>query len=135
MDHSAESETAAPPGPCSMAITLPGSHGSAGASNTQLIYGPLGRIGDGRAARALFYGDYLAWLSRFVWREQHSIDLWTTRQNRRRPRRPGLVLWRLPCLALTVRLARATLNCFRSFSRSHGALSHARTIRSVVDRN
>jgi SAM-dependent methyltransferase len=40
---------------------------------TKLIYGPLSRIGEGRAARALFYGDYLSWLSRFGWREQHSI--------------------------------------------------------------
>jgi len=40
---------------------------------TKLIYGPLSRIGEGGAARALFYGDYLSWLSRFGWREQHSI--------------------------------------------------------------
>jgi SAM-dependent methyltransferase len=40
---------------------------------TKLIYGPLSRIGDGRAARRLYYGDYLGWLSRFGWREQHSI--------------------------------------------------------------
>ncbi len=40
---------------------------------TKLIYGPLSRIGNGRAARWLYYGDYLSWLSRFGWREQHSI--------------------------------------------------------------
>lgn len=40
---------------------------------TKLIYGPLSRVGDGSSARRLFYGDYLSFLSRFGWREQHSI--------------------------------------------------------------
>ncbi len=40
---------------------------------TKLIYGPLSKIGDGGAARALFYGDYLASLARFGWREHHVI--------------------------------------------------------------
>ncbi len=40
---------------------------------TKLIYGPLSRLGNGNAARRLFYGDYLSFLSRFGWREQHSI--------------------------------------------------------------
>ena len=38
---------------------------------TKVIYGPLSRIGDGSAARRLYYGDYLSWLSRFGWREHH----------------------------------------------------------------
>jgi SAM-dependent methyltransferase len=40
---------------------------------TKLIYGPLSRLGNGDSARWLFYGDYLSFLSRFGWREQHSI--------------------------------------------------------------
>jgi SAM-dependent methyltransferase len=40
---------------------------------TKLIYGPLSRLGSGTLARRLFYGDYLSSLSRFGWREQHSI--------------------------------------------------------------
>jgi SAM-dependent methyltransferase len=40
---------------------------------TKLIYGPLSRIGKGGAARKLFYGDYLASLARFGWREHHVI--------------------------------------------------------------
>jgi SAM-dependent methyltransferase len=40
---------------------------------TKLIYGPLGRIADGRLSRRLFYGDYLSSISDFGWREQHTI--------------------------------------------------------------
>src|SRR5436190_11007840 len=40
---------------------------------TKLIYGPLSKLGTGAAARRLYYGDYLSWLARFGWREQHSI--------------------------------------------------------------
>ncbi len=40
---------------------------------TKLIYGPLSRLGSGKLARRLFYGDYLSSLARFGWREQHVI--------------------------------------------------------------
>jgi SAM-dependent methyltransferase len=41
---------------------------------TKLIYGPLNRSAGGAAlARHLFYNDYLNTLSRFGWREQHTI--------------------------------------------------------------
>jgi SAM-dependent methyltransferase len=40
---------------------------------TKVVYGPLSRIGNGSWARRLYYGDYLSWLARFGWREQHSI--------------------------------------------------------------
>lgn len=40
---------------------------------TKLFYGPLGGIRGGSITRRLFYGDYLSWISRFGWREQHSI--------------------------------------------------------------
>jgi hypothetical protein len=40
---------------------------------TKLIYGPLSKIGTGRAARKLFYGDYLSYLAPFGWREHHVI--------------------------------------------------------------
>ncbi len=40
---------------------------------TKLVYGPLSRLGNGTAARKLFYGDYLSSLSRFGWREHHVI--------------------------------------------------------------
>lgn len=40
---------------------------------TKLIYRPLNRIGNGAAARHLFYNDYLNAISGFGWREQHTI--------------------------------------------------------------
>ncbi len=40
---------------------------------TKGVYGPLSKVGNGNLARRLYYGDYLSWLSRFGWREQHSI--------------------------------------------------------------
>ncbi len=41
---------------------------------TKMIYGPLNRSPRGAAiARHLFYNDYLAFVSAFNWREQHSI--------------------------------------------------------------
>lgn len=41
---------------------------------TKLIYGPLNRSPGGAAlARRLFYNDYMNTLSRFGWREQHTI--------------------------------------------------------------
>lgn len=41
---------------------------------TKLLYGPLNRAAATQAfARRLFYNDYLAALSRFGWREQHTI--------------------------------------------------------------
>ena len=41
---------------------------------TKLVYGPLNRSTSGaKLARHLFYNDYLAYISRFNWREQHSI--------------------------------------------------------------
>jgi hypothetical protein len=41
---------------------------------TKLVYGPLNRSPRGAAiARHSFYNDYLRWVSRFNWREQHSI--------------------------------------------------------------
>jgi SAM-dependent methyltransferase/uncharacterized protein YbaR (Trm112 family) len=41
---------------------------------TKLIYGPLNRSDAGsRLARHLFYNDYLSAISRFGWREQHTI--------------------------------------------------------------
>lgn len=41
---------------------------------TKLIYGPLNRSAGGAAlARRLFYNDYLNTISRFGWREQHTI--------------------------------------------------------------
>jgi SAM-dependent methyltransferase/uncharacterized protein YbaR (Trm112 family) len=41
---------------------------------TKLVYGPLNRSAGGAAlARRLFYNDYLNTLSRFGWREQHTI--------------------------------------------------------------
>jgi SAM-dependent methyltransferase len=41
---------------------------------TKLIYGPLNRSARGAAlARHLFYNDYLSAISRFGWREQHTI--------------------------------------------------------------
>ena len=40
---------------------------------SKTIYGPLDKLGQGRLARKLFYGDYLTSFSRFGWREQHCI--------------------------------------------------------------
>ncbi|MDQ6652783.1 MAG: methyltransferase domain-containing protein [Acidobacteriota bacterium] len=41
---------------------------------TKLVYGPLNRSDAGSAlARHLFYNDYLSAISRFGWREQHTI--------------------------------------------------------------
>jgi SAM-dependent methyltransferase len=41
---------------------------------TKLIYGPLNRSNGGsKLARHLFYNDYLSAISRFGWREQHTI--------------------------------------------------------------
>jgi SAM-dependent methyltransferase len=41
---------------------------------TKLIYSPLNRSDSGKKlARHLFYNDYLNYISRFNWREQHSI--------------------------------------------------------------
>lgn len=41
---------------------------------TKLIYGPLNRSSLGaKLARHLFYNDYLNYISRFDWREQHTI--------------------------------------------------------------
>ena len=41
---------------------------------TKLVYGPLNRnAGYSALARRLFYNDYLSTLSRFGWREQHTI--------------------------------------------------------------
>jgi len=41
---------------------------------TKLVYGPLNRSRLGRKiAKHLFYNDYLDYISRFNWREQHSI--------------------------------------------------------------
>lgn len=41
---------------------------------SKLIYGPLNRTGGGAAlARHLFYNDYMNTISRFGWREQHTI--------------------------------------------------------------
>lgn len=41
---------------------------------TKLVYGPLNRFNSGsRLARHLFYNDYLNAISRFGWREQHTI--------------------------------------------------------------
>ena len=41
---------------------------------TKLIYAPLNRDDSGKKlARHLFYNDYLSYISRFNWREQHSI--------------------------------------------------------------
>jgi len=41
---------------------------------TKLIYGPLNRSNGGsKLARRLFYNDYLSAISRFGWREQHTI--------------------------------------------------------------
>lgn len=37
---------------------------------SKLLYGPLNKAG---LARKLFYGDYLSYISRFGWREQHTI--------------------------------------------------------------
>ena len=43
-------------------------------SATKVIYGPLNRSHAGaKLARHLFYNDYLNYISRFDWREQHSI--------------------------------------------------------------
>ena len=43
-------------------------------SATKMIYGPLNRTESGKKlARLLFYNDYLNYISRFDWREQHSI--------------------------------------------------------------
>jgi len=39
---------------------------------TKLVYGPLNRNGSS-LAKHLFYNDYLSALSRFGWREQHTI--------------------------------------------------------------
>jgi len=42
--------------------------------STKLVYAPLNRRDQGkRLARHLFYNDYLNYISRFNWREQHSI--------------------------------------------------------------
>jgi SAM-dependent methyltransferase len=42
--------------------------------STKLIYAPLNQSGSGKKlARHLFYNDYLNYISRFDWREQHSI--------------------------------------------------------------
>ena len=40
---------------------------------TKLVYGPLNRNGSSRLARHLFYNDYLSAISKFGWREQHTI--------------------------------------------------------------
>jgi SAM-dependent methyltransferase len=41
---------------------------------TKLVYGPLNSSGSGsRLARHLFYNDYLSAISKFGWREQHTI--------------------------------------------------------------
>jgi SAM-dependent methyltransferase len=41
---------------------------------SKLVYGPLNRTGGGSAlARHLFYNDYMNTISRFGWREQHTI--------------------------------------------------------------
>jgi SAM-dependent methyltransferase len=41
---------------------------------TKLIYGPLNKSESGSSiARRLFYNDYLSYISRFGWREQHTI--------------------------------------------------------------
>jgi SAM-dependent methyltransferase len=41
---------------------------------TKLVYGPLNRSNGGsKLARHLFYNDYLSAISRFGWREQHTI--------------------------------------------------------------
>ena len=41
---------------------------------TKLVYGPLNRVNGGsKLARHLFYNDYLSAISRFGWREQHTI--------------------------------------------------------------
>jgi hypothetical protein len=41
---------------------------------TKIVYGPLNRRpGTSRVARYLFYNDYLNAISRFGWREQHTI--------------------------------------------------------------
>jgi hypothetical protein len=43
-------------------------------SATKVIYGPLNSSHAGaKLARHLFYNDYLNYISRFDWREQHSI--------------------------------------------------------------
>jgi hypothetical protein len=39
---------------------------------TKLVYGPLNRNGSS-VGRYLFYNDYLSALSKFGWREQHTI--------------------------------------------------------------
>lgn len=42
--------------------------------STKVIYAPLNRRDSGKKlARHLFYNDYLSYISRFNWREQHSI--------------------------------------------------------------
>ncbi len=41
---------------------------------TKSVYGPLNRsTGGSKLARRLFYNDYLSAISRFGWREQHTI--------------------------------------------------------------
>lgn len=40
---------------------------------SKLIYGPLNRGGGAALARHLFYNDYMNTISRFGWREQHTI--------------------------------------------------------------
>jgi hypothetical protein len=43
-------------------------------SGTKIVYGPLNRSRSGaQLARHLFYNDYLNYISRFNWREQHLI--------------------------------------------------------------
>jgi len=40
---------------------------------TKLVYGPAKKLGGKDFARRLFYGDYLSSISKFGWREQHTI--------------------------------------------------------------
>ena len=40
---------------------------------TKLIFGPLSKLGNGKAAHRLFYGEYLTSLVPFGWREHHVI--------------------------------------------------------------
>ncbi len=40
---------------------------------SKLIYAPLSKVGNGDAARRLFYGDYMVTFSQFGWREQHCV--------------------------------------------------------------
>lgn len=40
---------------------------------TKLVYGPLKKIGAQSLAHRLFYGEYLTFISKFGWREHHTI--------------------------------------------------------------